>query len=275
MRPLEPTIHPDEATVRRQGGKHVLGALVAAVAVLLPAGIWSATAVDHRPVSRSAGSAVGLAGLSQSALGDEPAPSGPTVTVAPTSTTSSTVPATSSTTATTKPSPATTTTVPATSSSTTSTTALVAGNIAPASSWKADVPGLSVRLRMEPERPVVGQTVRFYLDVTSVDRCCHAFMNFNEGSGWMLHDKLLCTFEDELIPGPHSMVISHTYAKADAYRLDLSVHDGSMCEPFPAIGPPFRHIEIPACVLVGPNPKTTSCLPPGSPSPFPVPPVAG
>jgi hypothetical protein len=120
---------------------------------------------------------------------------------------------------------------------------------------------------MEPEKPVVGQTVRFYLDVTAVDRCCHAFINFNEGSGWLLHNQLICTFEDELVPGPHSMVITHTYAKADAFRLDFSIHDGSMCEPFPAVGPPFRHIEVPACVLVGPNPKKTSCLPPGTPEP--------
>ena len=247
--------------MRRDGGTRVVGALVAAVAVLLPAGVWSATAVDNAPVSHPAPGPVGLAGLSQSALEDEPAPSGPTTTVAPTSTTTSTVRATSSTTATTKPSSATTTTAPAKAGSSTTSTvpALPAGHVPAASSWKADVPGLSVRLRMEPERPMAGQIVRFHLDVTSLDRCCHAFMNFNDGSGWLLHDQVMCTFEGELTPGAHPAVVNHTYAKPGAYILDFRVHDGSMCEPFPATGPPFRHIELQACVVVGPDPETTSC----------------
>ena len=234
---------------------------MAAVAVLLPAGIWSATAVNQSPVSRPASGPVGLAGLTQAALEDEPAPSGPTTTVVPASTTTSTVRATSSTTATTKPSAATTTTAPAKAGSTTTSTvpALPAGHLPAASSWKADVPGLSVRLRMEPERPMAGQTVRFHVDVTSVDRCCHAFMQFNEGNGWALHDQQVCSFEDELTPGPHLAVANHTYAKPGAYILDFRVHDGSMCEPFPAVGPPFHHIEMLGCVIVGPNPETTSC----------------
>jgi hypothetical protein len=148
------------------------------------------------------------------------------------------------------------------------TVPLPAGHIAPASSWKADIPGLSVRVRTEPERPLVGQTIRFSLDVTIVDRCCHIFMNFNDGNGWGLHDEPVCTVEDKLTPGPHSIVVHHSYAKADAFRLDFSIHDGSLCESFPPTNPRFRHVEVPACVLVGPNPKTTSCPPP-DPWPFP------
>jgi hypothetical protein len=255
------------------GERWSVRALVGAVAVLLPVGAWSAATVDPGPQTTVAGDGrVGAAGLGQAGLLDEPAPDGtvPVSVVGPTTT--SPAPGQS----TTRPTGPTTTARPTTSTTarpattTTTVAALPPGHTAVASSWSAEREGLTVRVRMEPEKPVAGETVRFHVSVTSVDRCCHAFLDFGDDNNWILHDKMVCTYNHELTPGAHSFVVSHTYAEAGAYLAELKVHDGWVCgEPLPATGPPFRHLELPACVAVGPGTAAaTGCKP--RPSPYPV-----
>lgn len=266
------------------GASWSVRALVAGLAVLLPLGAWSAVTVDPgRPATVAADRRVGAAGLGQSGLLDEPAHDAVPVSVGgPTTPTPAPAPAPAPGPPPASPIGPTTTmrpTTPTTAPAATTTTAVPArppGNIAAASSWSAEMEGLSVRLRMEPEKPVAGQTVRFHVSVTSVDRCCHAFMDFGDGDHWILHNKLACSYDHELTPGAHSFVVSHTYAEAGAYLAELKVHDGFVCgEPLPATGPPFRHLEVPACVAVGPGAAAaTGCKPRPNPYPFLPPPPA-
>ena len=258
------------------GERWSVRALVGAVAVLLPLGAWSAATVDPGPQTTvAADGRVGAAGLGHSDLLDEPASDTVPVSVAGPTTTSP-APASS----TTRPNGPTTTVRPTTpttappATTTTTVAALPAGHIAAASSWSAEMEGLTVRVRMEHAKPVAGQTVRFHVNVTSVDRCCHAFVDFGDGDNWILHNKVVCSYNDELTTGAHSFVVSHTYAEAGAYLAEVKVHDGWVCgEPLPATGPPFRHLELPACVAVGPGTATvTGCKPRPSPYPFRPPP---
>ena len=250
------------------GGTVTIRALAVSLAVLLPAATWAAATVDPQPPTTvlAAGRA-GTTGFGQAALLDEvPAATDPVAaTVAPLAPVPTGPTTTRATTASTKPAPATTTTSkPEPTTTTTTLPAVLPGNIRPASSWKADVANLSLRVRMEPAAPVAGQAVQFHIDVTATERCCHLFVQFGDNqAGWILHDQLVCTFEHELTPGTHSVVVSHTYAEAGAYLADVRVHDGSMCEPFPAEGPPFNHIEMQPCLAVGPGPEgAKGCKPP-------------
>jgi hypothetical protein len=261
-----------------RGGGLIVRSLIAAVAALLTVGGWAAVTVGPDPESTVlADGRVGAASLGQAGLAGEPAaaaslpvgitaPPPPPLPPAPTTTRPGPV--------TTKPNAATTTTTAGTPGPTTTTVpALPPGNMPPASSWRAEVPGLSIRLRIEPEAPVAGQTVRFRLDFTSVDKCCHVFVNPGDDNMWILHNKLVCSYEHELTPGAHSVEFTHTYAKPGAYRALVQVHDGSMCERFPETGPPFRHIEMPACIAVAPGAAAvTGCKPAPNPFPFLPPP---
>ncbi|HJV08981.1 MAG TPA: hypothetical protein VJ653_04845 [Acidimicrobiales bacterium] len=248
--------------------------LVGCLAVLLPAGAWSAATLDAEPATVRRDGTAGATGFGEVTPLHEPA-----VTTLPVPTTSAPAPSTTlpSATVTTKAPAPTTTTAPVTSSTTTTTLNRVTpGNLAPAATWKAEVPGLSVSLRMDPETPVAGQAVRFHLEFTGVDRCCHVFVHFGDEDRWILHNQLVCTYEDELVPGRQTVELTHTYEKPGAYLAEVRIHDGSMCEPFPATGPPFRHIELPACLAVGPgNAGATGCRPAPAPSASGFGPVVG
>jgi hypothetical protein len=255
----------DTAQVNWHGGGRLIPFLVACTAVLLLAGTGAAvTVAPPAATSVAAGGRVGATGFGDATLIDEPVPTGSAaVTVAPSSTT---VPPPSTSTPTTRPQATTTTTVPPAPATTTTLPARPAGNLAPATSWTAEVPGLSLRMRLDGA-PVAGQAVRFHLDFTSVDACCHLFVDFGDDQRWILHDQPVCTFE--LTPGAHRAVVSHTYAEPKAYLVKVSIHDGDMCKPLPAGPAPFNHIELPACVAVGPgNAGATGCPPP--PNPYPV-----
>jgi hypothetical protein len=241
------------------------------VAALLPLGAWAAVTVDPGPATTVvADGRVGAAGTGAVGLLDEPSPT----TTVPVANTAPTVPRFPGLPTTVRPAPtiapprATTTTVAApVPRPTTTVPARPPGNIPPASEWRADVPGLSVRVRIDPAQPVAGQPVHFRIDVTSVDKCCHVFVNPGNDDMWILHNQLICSFEHELTPGAHTYRFDRTYAEPGAYLANVKVHDGSMCE-LPATGPPFRHIELPACIAVGPgDAAVTGCRP--APNPFP------
>lgn len=259
------------------GGGWARRLLIGSVAVLLPAGVWSALVLAPGPAPRVIDARAGATGFGEVAALEDPGPAAAeavTVTVAPSPTTPPVALPTTATTAKPQATTTTTTTTPR-RDPTTTVPVLPPGNIAAASTWAAEVPGLKIRLRMEPAAPMVGQTVRFRLDVTSVDRCCHAFFSFGDGNTWILHNQVICSFEHELTPGAHRAEFTHTYAEPGAYLAEVRIHDGSMCEPFPETGPPFRHVEMPACVAIGPGTAAaTGCKPASNPFPFLPPPPA-
>jgi hypothetical protein len=254
-----------------RGSRWAIRALVGTLAVLLPAGAWAAVRVAPGPSTVVAGGRAGATGLGQAAPLDEPAPapaavatSAPT-TLAPAGPTT-TAQATTVTTA--KPRQTTTTTSAPTATTTTTLPARLPGYLPAASSWKAEVPGLKLQVRMEPEVPVAGQVVRFHLSFSSAEPCCHVFMHFGDEDRWILHNQLVCTYD--LPPGDHSVVVSHTYAAPGAYLAEVRIHDGDLCKARPTAADQelFHHIEMPACVAVGPKAAATGCPPP--PPAFPM-----
>ena len=244
------------------GGRGVARGLVGGVALLLTAGIVSAATVDPvPPTTLAADGRVTPAGLGQASLLDEPTttsstvvrPVPPSITVAP-STTSSTKPSTTTTTTSVKP--AATTTLPT----------MPAGNIRPASSWQGSAPGVSVKMRIEPAAPTAGQPVRIDLDVSGVDACCYVFLEFGDNSArFAMNNEWACQGVSPLTPGPHSTVVTHTYAEPGAYLAYVQVMDGDLCTlpPIPPTdGPvPLHHVGMHACVAVGPRAATEGCAP--------------
>lgn len=258
-------------------------ALVASVAVLLPLSGWAALTIHSGPATPVAGGRAGATSAGGATLVDEepPAPP-PAVTVAPLST-STTVSSVSSTT---RPAPATTTTTrvprpprPATTTTTVDlpafmkTTPNPPGYLAAATSWEAKGDGITVRMRIDPASPVDGQPVRFLIDYTGGDTCCIVELHFGDGSPHFLanHDPP-CVKGGTLSPGPHSTVVTHIYDEPGPYRVLVKILDGDLCTlppvPVPGAPVPLHHLEMFACVAVGPDtPFTPGCdpLPPYGP----------
>lgn len=252
---------------RRRAAGAVLAALVA---VLLPAGVVAATSVDPPP---PVDGRVGATGFGVVALEDEQAPplSTEVTTVAP--------PATGSSSTTAHPGRVTPTTSPIKPAGPAAPKAtLPAGapmpklppptgipSIAPASSWFQSHDGVSLRVRMEPAAPVAGQVVRFLIEVSTTKPCCSFSMQFGDGSAYMPSGPVGCTSA-----APSSMVVSHTYASAGAYKASLKAAPFP-CQPVTAPGAegfpvllPSEGASLPACVGIGPGPAAEKGC-----SPFP------
>jgi hypothetical protein len=260
-------------------------ALVACMAVLLPGGAWAAVTVDREAATtvvtdgRAGATGVGDAAL----LGEEPpaSPPAPAATLA-TVATSTTVPRTTSPTK----APATPTTkapgtrTPGPTTNTTSdlpafmkTMPNPPGYLAAASSWEAKGDGVSVRMRLEPASPVAGQPVRIHLEYTGINACCIVALFFGDDSPqFQANHNPPCVAGGTLSPGTHSTVVTHTYDTPRPYRAYLQILDGDLCTlpPVPVPGAPdlLHHVEMFACIAVGPGtPLTPGCdpLPPYGP----------
>ena len=262
------------------GGSGMVRVLVVGVAVLLPAAVVAAAAVDPRPATTvGPDGPVGATGLGQASLLDEQAAGTATtaVTVAPVA--STTAPAAPSTTqpngSSAKPT-TTTTTSRANTGPTTTVSRMPAGNIPPASSWQGTGDGASAKMRMEPAVPVAGQPVRFYVEYSGVSDCCYVILDFGDGDRFALNNTWMCQGPSPLRPGSHHAVATHTYAKPGAYWADLSVLDGNLCvarpEHVPGDPMPFHHVEIQACIAVGQTAAEEGCKPRPPLYPFPPPP---
>lgn len=228
-----------------------VGALVAMIAVVLPAGVVAATAVDPKPATLDA--RVGAAGLSHEGVAEDrrlspttvvtavaPAP----VAILPPAVPSTTVPARSSS-ATVPPAPSTVTTtstvVPPTTSPPTTKAPLPAQ-----SSWSNVQRGVTANMRMEPEVPVAGEPVRFVIDVSAPPGCCIVHLSYGDGGETAGGGNC----ENPTKPG---VTYFHTYASAGAYQARLII------ATFPCRGPdgqpPVPAIygtSIDACIGVGP-----------------------
>jgi hypothetical protein len=254
-------------------------ALIASLAVLLPAGVWAAAAVNSGPSTTiAAGGRAGATGLASVLLAEDGAP---VVTVAPATDVSTTTPA---------PATATTTTRPATRSTTTtkppattgSTVTLPPGvpwpslppptgipNIPAGSAWESQNAGVTARLRIEPTAPMAGQPVTFFIDYSSAEPCCTVMVDFGDGGGYSLNNGVTC---GELSPGPHKAVTTHTYAAAGAYKPTLGVIAALPCTSLVGPGapnPPEIHgAQVTGCIGVGPGAaaqKGCSPFPPFAP----------
>ena len=249
---------------RRNG---VIRVLVAAVAVLLPAGALAATTVGSPTVARDG--RVGATGLSAAELEEERAratsstsvtvtPAPPPPALAPPGPTTGPVPAAPTTRA--PPGATTPTLPPGAPLPPTGPPPTGIPNIEPASSWSVEGNGVTARIRLEPASPVAGQPVRFRVDVSSTDPCCTIMLDFGDGSnGFSMNNGRPCESSPPLRPGPLSTVATHTYAAAGAYKASLNVFSGDSCANPPlAPGapppPPFiGSAAISACVGVGPG----------------------
>lgn len=236
-----------------QGAGRVERALVSGVALLLTAGVLSATTLDPGPATTvTADGRVVPVGLGHSLL-DEPALAGPLgIPAAPDAPPpadpgpSTTAPSKAPTTT-----PTPTPTAPPRSWDTTTLTPGPSRSIPANSSWQATAAGVSARMRIEPGAPTAGQPVRIHLDFSGVDACCHVQLHFGDDSEmFALNMQGMCQGASPPGPGAHSTVVTHTYAQPGAYRAYLTVLDGDMCSD--ALGP-FHHVEIHACIAVGPG----------------------
>jgi hypothetical protein len=245
------------------GGGWPVRVLVACVAVLLAAGAWSAaTITTEGPMTIAAGGQAGATGLGHATLLDEQAPvASSTVTAAPTVPTTAPAPA---------PAPTTTTKAPAISGT---TATLPPGmplpntpvltkipNIPPATSWDVQRDGVSARMWIEPTAPVAGQPVRFHIDYASAEPCCTIMLDFGDGSGgYGLNTLRTCSEPSPYSPGAHSVVTSHTFAAAGAYKGQLTVMAKDLCNMAPMVlgspppQPDFDAASATTCVAVGPG----------------------
>ena len=150
------------------------------------------------------------------------------------------------------------------------------GYLPAASSWEAKADGVSVRMRIDPPEPVAGEPVRMLLDYTGVHACCIVHVHFGDDSPpFAANHNPPCVAGGTLSPGSHSTVVTHTYDLRAAYRVLVKILDGDLCTlppvPVPGAPAPLHHVEMFACIAVGPGiPLTPGCdpLPPyGSHSP--------
>jgi hypothetical protein len=264
-------------------------ALVASLALLLPAAAWSAATLDSGgSTTIEADRRAGATGLGHTDLLEEPAAPAVVVTLP---TLPTTAPAVASTTATTTKATATTkaptTTKPPATGGTTPT--LPAGaplpnfpppgsipSIAPASSWHIEHAGMSARMWMEPAAPVAGQPVRFTVEYSSAEPCCTVIADFGDSSGgFWINGPRGCDQPSTLTAGTHRAVTTHTFAKAGVYRGMITVARET-CLPSPGASPPPPPMVQPeaaslmTCVAVGPGTSAQGCalfppFPPGMP----------
>lgn len=261
-------------------------ALLACVALLLPAAGWSAATLDSGgPTTVSAGGRAGATGLGHAALLDEELPA-PAIVV-PEATVPTTAPtATTAATATTKPATkAPVTTKPPATGGTTPT--LPAGaplpnlpppgtlpTIAPASSWQIQHAGMSARVWMEPAAPVAGQPVRFTVEYSSAEPCCAVMVDFGDSSGgFWVNGPRSCDQPSTATAGTHRAVTTHTFANAGVYRGMITLARET-CLPSPATSPTPPPMVQPdavssmTCITVGPGTAGQGCsmFPPFPPS---------
>lgn len=264
-------------------------ALVACVALLLPAAGWSAATIDSGgSTTISAGGRVGATGLGHAAPLDEEPPAEAASTTVTLPTPASAPDATTVTTATTKPATkAPTPTKPPATAATTPT--LPAGaplpnlpppgsvpNIAPASSWQVEHAGMRARMWMEPAAPVAGQPVRFTIEYSSAEPCCAVMVDFGDSSGgFWINGPRSCDQPSTATAGSHRAVTTHTFAKAGVYRGMITLARET-CLPSPGTSPaPPPMVQPDAvsqmiCITLGPGTAGQGCslfppFPPGAP----------
>jgi hypothetical protein len=253
------------------GGGPAIRALIASLAVLLPAGMWAAATVDNeRATTVVTGGRAGATSFGDAALLEEaPSPGTPAVTTAPV-TTSTTRPPSTPTTKASAPTTSSTTRAPAIRKPATTTTTVdlpafmkanpnPPGYLAAASAWEAKGDGVSVRMHIEPASPVAGEPVRMHLEYTGGDACCIVEVRFGDGSPFFsANNDPPCVKSGSLSPGTHRTVVTHTYDMLGTYRAQVRILDGDLCTPTPI----FHHVEMFACIAVGPGtPLTPGCDP--------------
>jgi hypothetical protein len=246
--------------VRWLGGSHVVRILLVSVALLLPAGVLSASAVD-RPSPTGAGA--GPTELAEPRVPDTSSTTSTALDVEapPTTAGSSTTATTRRPTTPTTRQPAPATTRPPTPTTTIprrpTRTIIPPSTIAPASAWQAEREGVSARMRIEPATPVAGEPVRFVIEVSSADPCCHVMLDFGDGSGRFTTNPFNeCPKPSSFSPGPHSFETTHVFAEPRPRTAMLLVMAGDVCVQSPsAPASSWLHsVTLSACIAVGPGP---------------------
>jgi hypothetical protein len=273
-----------------RSGTVVIRSLTVSVAVLLAAGgLAATTVVVAEPATDGADARAGATGLGAAGLLlDEPVPTvpGPPAVVPPPTAVSPTTVAPAPPTSKALASPTTRPPAARTPGPTTTTTTSRApeffksmpnppGHLPAASSWRAEAPGVSVRMRIEPPNPVAGQPVRIHIDYTGAYACCIIELFFGDDTvKFIANNDPPCRAGGTLSPGAHSTVLTHTWAAPGTYRAFLTALDADLCTLPPVPGPDTRvedlvhHIELFACIAVGPGtPAVPGCdpLPPFGP----------
>ena len=234
-----------------------VGAAVAILAVLLPAGVLAAATVKAPvpdPERR-----VGAAAIAQESLAEDDAVARAVVatTVAPLPPAPRTTIGAPSTTTKPKPAVAPTTT-------TTPVAAEPRPGLAPVpnpqtSSWTNISGDVTARMRMEPATPLPGQPVKFYVEVMAPSACCA--VNLSYGDGIMAPiPPAGCEF-----PRARTLTFTHTYAAPGSYEL-LLVNSTQPCDPKVVDGlfipAPIYGSSIQTCIGVGlAAPSRPACEP--------------
>lgn len=232
------------------------------VTVLLPAGAFAAATVDSGP-AESGDRQVSAAGFVQEGIVAGPTPTRsaePSVVTipmpAPTPPTTTTTRATPSTvttvsrpTTTTAPPPQTT--IPSITVPPWSPPRLPTSTIPGGSSWSNRADGVSVRMHIEPARPVAGQPVTFVVDyLITQDPCCAVGISFGDSPTFTNLTGGSCASPTSL----SNLSITHTYAAPGAYEAVLATATFP-CGPI--VGdPPHRAIHgvgLHVCIVVGPG----------------------
>lgn len=233
------------------------------VTVLLPAGALAAATVDSGPAERGDRQII-AAGFVQEGIVAGPTPTRspePSVVTAPTpappppaTTTTRAIPSTVTTvsrpTTTTAPLPQTT--IPSVTVPPWVPPPLPTSTIPGGSSWSNRADGVSVRMHMEPARPVAGQPVTFVVDsLITQDPCCAVAISFGDSPTFTnLTGGGSCASPTSL----SNLSITHTYASPGAYEAVLATATFP-CGPI--VGdPPHRAIHgvgLHVCIVVGPG----------------------
>ena len=248
-----------------------VGALTAMIAVLLPAGVVAVSAVDEG-VPEGGGRAAAAA-FAQEGMAEDGPTSRPleqavvTTTVAP--------PSTAGTMA--RP-PAPPPTDPRSPSTTVRARGPVAGptqtsppvtilrpppTVSATGRWSNSNDGVSVRMRMEPASPVVGQPVTFYIDdLIAQDPCCFVKIMFGDMTEANPVTDASCASPTTRT----GMVATHTYAAPGNYRVGLFTATVPCTPPAAAVEgqprpSPVHGVWIEACILVGPGTPDAGCRP--------------
>lgn len=241
--------------------EHVVPALVALVAVLLPAAVLAVTTGDRQAPVRV--EALGPAGFGLADIGEENA----TVTssAAPAVSTPATIPpllpvtttlvrrATTTTAAPSVTRQPPTPTLPSTPPSSGPTTTVT--TVPRTSSWSASQNGIGVRMRMEPTAPQAGEPVTFFVELSPIDSCCVGALSFGDETGAPLGFEARCRYSQGTV---QKAAATHTFATAGAYQVVASAASVPCSVPSPAgdgsltvRGFPVG-VTLDACVVIGP-----------------------
>lgn len=264
-----------------RGGGRTIRALLMSVAVLLPAGAFAAATVDGRTAGGDR--QVSAAGFVQEGIvaGHTPVPS-----PAPHVVTSTTPAPPPSSTTTTRITPTTATTVPRATTTTTRLPATTSPTwsvppgappipyttIPGGSSWSKRTEGASVRMHIEPARPVAGQPVTFHVDdLITQNPCCAVALMFGDSPTFTNLAGGSCASPTSL----SNLSITHTYAAPGAYEAVLATATFP-CGPVTG-DPPHRAIYgvgLHVCIVVGPGDAGAAGCPSASPI-YVLPPASG